>query len=438
MPPDSSNAGEKRTPARSLLRRVALDFTPLRVSPAYRLIWLGQLVSVTGSQVRTVVVLYHVFVLTHSPLAVGLVGAFQAVPLIAFSLWGGVIADAMDRRKLLLFTQSGLILVMGSLAVGTFMGVATVWFIYVITGIAAVLFAVDAPARQSLIPTLVERRHIPAAMALGQVLFQTALTAGPAVGGVVIARFGIATGYLIDASTFAVALVATIFLKVPKSGRTKTSPGLRSLVEGLRYLRRDTILLSTMAVDFTAMLFGWPRAMFPFFAESVFKVGPEGLGLLFAAPGAGALIAALGSGWVVHVRRQGIAVIASVAVWGAAIAAFGLLRGSFVVGLFLLAVAGAADVVSAIVRGTIVQLSVPDQLRGRITAVNLMVVISGPRLGEVESGVVANFFTPRLAVVSGGVACLAALGIVAALVPKLIGFRVSPEEEPSAVAAEHD
>jgi predicted MFS family arabinose efflux permease len=388
---------------------------------------MGQLVSVTGSQVRNVVLLYHVYVLTKSPLAVGLIGAFQAGPLIVFSLWGGVIADAVDRRKLLLFTQSGLILTMLSLAIGTRLDIAEVWFIYLMTAVSSVFFAIDAPARQSLIPNLVERRQIPAAMALGQVLFQTSLAVGGTLGGVIIARFGIATGYLIDSATFGFALITTFLMRPPKREYEASSAGLRSLVDGLQYLGRNPILWSTMAVDFTAMLFGWPRAMLPFFAEGVFRVGPQGLGLLLAATGIGALVAALSAGWVSHIRRQGMAVILSVAVWGSAVAVFGLLRGGFVFGFILLAVAGAADVVSAIVRGTIVQLSVPDQLRGRITAVNLMVVISGPRLGEVESGVVANLFDPRFAVVSGGLACLAALGIVMLFVPSLARFRINSE-----------
>ncbi|MGH2812931.1 MAG: MFS transporter, partial [Actinomycetota bacterium] len=188
---------ETRRTRAGWLRKVAPDLSPLRESRSYRLLWFGQLVSVSGSQLRHVVVAYHVFVLTDSPLAVGMIGAFQAGPLIAFSLWGGVFADAVDRRKLLLFTQTGLIAVMSGLALGTQLGVANLWFIYILTAMASVLFALDAPARQSLIPTLVERRQIPAAMALNQVLFQTSMIAGPAVGGIVLGQLGIAAGYWI-------------------------------------------------------------------------------------------------------------------------------------------------------------------------------------------------------------------------------------------------
>lgn len=417
-----------RPPWRRRIARIAIDISPLRDSPAYRILWVGQLVSLTGSQLRHVVIAYHVYVLTESPLAVGLIGAFQAGPLIAFSLWGGVIADAVDRRKLILFTQAGLIAVMGGLALGTQLGIAEVWYIYLLTAVSATLFALDAPARQSLIPTLVERRQIPAAMALNQVLFQTSMVLGPVLGGLVLGRYGIAAGYWIDAATFAAGFLSAYLLRV--SGRTPggASPGFKSLVEGLRYVRGSQLLLSIMALDFVAMFFGWPRAMFPFFADKVFGVGEEGLGLMFAAPGFGALIGALSAGWVSRVRRQGAAVLGSVFVWGLAVAGFGALQSGFLLGLFFLAVAGAADVVSAILRGTMIQMAVPDHLRGRITAMNLMVVISGPRLGEVESGVVADVVTPRFSVVSGGLACVVAAALILFLVPSLRSFEIKDQD----------
>lgn len=414
--------------SKNWLRAVAPDVTPLKDSRSYRLLWLGQLVSVTGSQLRHAIVAYHIYQLTDSTFAVGLVGAFQAGPLIAFSLWGGVIADAVDRRRLLVFTQIGLIGVMVALAIGTQTGIAGVWYIYLLTAVAASLFALDAPARQSLIPTLVERHQIPAAMALNQVLFQTAQILGPALGGLVIAKINIAAGYWIDAATFGAGLWSVVLMKTPARSPGGTRPGIKSLMEGLRYLRSNEILWSTMAIDFLAMFFGWPRALFPYYADKVFNAGPQGYGLLTAAPGIGALVGALTAGWATRIRYQGAAVIGCVAVWGLAIAGFGLLRGSFVVALILLAIAGAADVFSAIFRGTIVQMGVPDQLRGRITSVNLMVVISGPRLGEVESGMVAGVTSPRFSAISGGlVTVLAAIGAFF-LIPRLRRYKVDPEE----------
>jgi MFS family permease len=371
---------------------------------------------------RFVAVPYHVFLLTDSPLAVGLVGGFSAVPLIAFSLWGGVVADHVDRRKLLLWTQAGLTAVSAVLAVWTQMGLASVAFLYAMTAVGSTLSALDGPARQSMIPTLVERRQIPAAMALNQVLFQTAGVAGPALGGFAIARVGLEWAYAIDTFSYGAALLAVALMRTPPRSPGGGRPGWTSLIEGLRYLGGNKIILATMALDFIAMFFGWPRAMFPFFAERIHDVGPTGLGFLFAAPGVGALIGALCAGWVSAVRRQGAAVLAAVVVWGAAVTGFGLLRTAFPVALALLAVAGAADVFSAIFRGTIIQLSVPDHLRGRITAVNLMVVISGPRLGEVESGVVAHFTSPAASVVIGGLVTLAGVAAVMLLIPRLARY----------------
>lgn len=413
-------------------QRVVPDLSPLRESRSYRLIWIGQLISVTGTQLRHVAVAYHVYLLTESSLAVGMIGAFQAVPLIAFSLWGGVFADAVDRRRLLLVTQTGLMLASAAFAIGTQAGIAGVLFLYILTAVSSTFFAVDGPARQSLIPTLVERRQIPAAMALNQVMFQTSSIVGPALGGVIIARLGLAPTYWIDALSFGAGLLAVAMLRIPTRNPGGSPAGIKALIEGLRYLARNNILLSTMGLDFIAMFFGWPRALFPYFADKVFAVGPQGLGLLFAAAGVGALIAALTTGWVSHVRKQGIAVLVCVSIWGLAIAAFGMLRSGFVLALVLLAIAGGADVISAIFRGSIVQLSVHDRLRGRITSVNMMVVVSGPRLGEVESGVVASLFSPRISVVSGGLACLLGVIAIAALVPALVRYRSQVEApEPS-------
>jgi MFS family permease len=413
--------------------RIAIDIAPLRASREYRLLWFGQLVSTCGTMLRFVAVPYHVYVLTDSPLAVGLIGLFQAGPLIAFSLWGGVVADAFDRRRLLLATQTGLAIVSVVLAVGTGAGVATVPFLYVMTAVGATLSALDGPARTSMIPALVGRELVPSAMALNQVLFQTASVAGPALGGVVLARFGLQTAYAIDAASYLAALLAVTLMRPPPRTSTGARPGWSSLVEGLRYLGGHKVILAMMALDFVAMFFGWPRSLFPFFADRVYDTGPQGLGLLFAAPGAGALAGALLAGWVSGVQRQGAAVLWCVLVWGAGIAAFGLLPANmFPLALFCLAAAGAADVFSAIFRGTILQLAVPDHLLGRLNSVNLMVVISGPRLGEVESGVVAELTSPRIAVVSGGIAC--AIGVIAVLVlvPSVVRYRAvraSDEQE---------
>ncbi len=411
------------------LSAIALDTSPLRESRDYRLLWLGQLVSMSGSQLRFVAVPYQVYLITRSPLAVGLIGAFQAGPLIALSLWGGVVADAVDRRRLLLVTQTGLAAVSVSLALATQLGVATLPLLYGLTAVGAALTALDGPARQAMIPSLVGRKRIPAAMALNQVLFQVSIVLGPAVGGFIIAALGLGAAYWLDALTYGAAMVAVGAMRSPGRVSGGTRAGFAALVEGLRFLRRQPILLSTMGLDFAAMFFGWPRALLPFFADRVFDTGPQGLGLLFAAPGMGALLGALSAGWITKVRRQGAAVLAAVTGWGLAIAGFGLLAKSLVVGVVLLGAAGLADVISAIFRGTILQTVVPDELRGRLNSVNLMVVITGPRLGEVESGVLAALVSPHFSIVFGGFACLAAVAAATVFVPSLARYQAPVVEE---------
>lgn len=412
-----------------------LDVAPLRDSRSFRLLWLGQLVSSSGTQLRLVALPYQIYVLTGSSLDVGLIGLFQAIPLLTLSLFGGVIADRVDRRRLLLVTQVGLTTVSLALALVTQAGLASVPLLYALTAVGASFSAVDNPARGSLVPTLVERRQLAAALTLNQALFQTAAIAGPAFAGVVILRLGIAGAYWIDAISFGAAILAVALMRVPGRPPAVHPPVLRSLGEGLGYLRSNRILLGTMSLDFLATFFGSPRALFPYYATRVFQVGPQGLGLLYAAPGIGSLIAALSAGWVPAVRRRGLAVLLAVTAWGLAIAAFGLMGADlFVPALVLVALAQGADAISSIFRHTILQTVVPDALRGRLTAINQMFVIGGPNLGQVESGVVAGLVTPEFAVVSGGLACLAGVGAIAAFVPELAAYR-SPHDEPERALA---
>jgi MFS family permease len=405
--------------------RLFPDITPLRTSREFRLLWSGQLVSQAGSSVRLVAIPYQIYLLTGSSLAVGLIGLFSAVPLIAFSLFGGVIADAFDRRRLLLVTQVALALTSAALALGTQIGVSSPAFVYAVVAVASAFSAFDNPARASLMPTLVERRQLAAAATLQQVLFQTASIAGPAFAGVVIVTFGVAGAYWIDAASFLAAIAAVSLLRAPRRApAARRQHVLRSLAEGVAYFRSNRILLATMSLDFLATFFGSPRALFPYYADRVFRVGPEGLGLLFAAPGIGSLVAALSAGWVPRVHRQGLAVLVAVASWGLAIVAFGALSdGLFPLALLFIALAQGADTISTIFRITILQLVVPDDLRGRLVSINSMFVIGGPMLGQVESGAVAALVSPEFAVVSGGAACVGAVALVAILVPELVAYR---------------
>jgi hypothetical protein len=401
-----------------------IDVSPLRESRSFRLLWIGQLVSLTGTQLRLVAIPYQIYLITGSSLDVGLIGLFQAIPLISLALFGGVIADRVDRRRLLIVTQIGLAACSAGLAIGTQLGFANVLYLYAFTAIGAGFSALDGPARGALTPSLVAREQLPAAMALNQVLFQTAAIAGPALAGVVILTFGVAGAYWIDVASFVVAIGAVTALVAPPREIRIHPPVGRVLDEGLAHFRANRILFGTMLLDFLATFFGSPRALFPFYADRIFAVGPQGLGLLFAAPGVGSLIAALTSGWTKRVRHQGVAVLLAVAAWGLAIAGFGLMNdGLFIPALVFVALAQGADTVSAIFRSTILLTVVPDYLRGRLVAISSMFFLGGPYLGQVESGVVADLVSPVFSVVSGGVATLLSVVGIALWAPEVISYR---------------
>ena len=397
--------------------RLLADLTPLRVSRDYRLLFAGNSVSYLGRQLTVVAVPFQVFTITDSSLAVGMVGLATVVPLVTLSLAGGAIADAVDRRKLLLVTQLLSAVTSAGLALNASSSSPRLWPIYVLAALSAGLAGVDLPARNAMIPNLVGRELYPSAAALGQIQFQIGQVAGPALAGVIISQVSLAAAYWIDVASFAAAVAGILLIapQPPEGGGTRAS--LASIGEGLRYLKGRRLLVSTFVIDIDAMVFGMPRALFPALGTGFFGGGAATVGLLYAAPGTGALVGALFTGWVGRVRYQGRAVILSVLVWGAAIAAFGLVPW-LPLGLFLLAVAGAADVVSAVFRNTILQLSVPDGLRGRLSSVHIAVVTGGPQLGDAEAGAVAALTSPRFSVVSGGVACM--LGVLALL-------RIAPE-----------
>ena len=396
------------------------DISPLRRHRSFRLLWFGQLVSNVGTQMRLVALPYQIYVLTGSPFHVGLLGLFQAIPLISLPLLGGVLADRVDRRRVLIVTQSGLAASSLVLALVTQFGSTELWVLYALTAISASFSAFDQPARGSLVPTLVERSELPAAIALNQMLYQTAAVVGPAVGGLVIASYGVAVAYWVDTISFAASIAAAIAITAPRQMLAAPQSVVESLVEGILYVLRRRLLFSTMVLDLAAMFFGSIRALMPFYAEQVFKVGAAGLGLLFAAPGVGALFAVLTSGWVSRVRRPGVAVLVVVCVWGITIAAFGLMtEGLFLLALVLVAIAEAADVLSAIFRNTILQGVVREELRGRLTAINGMFVVGGPNLGQVRAGAVAALVSPPFSVVSGGLLCVLSAIAVAFWAPEL-------------------
>jgi MFS family permease len=402
------------------LHGMALDITPLRGSRDFRFLFFGQGINLIGSQVRIVTLPYQVFLITHSSLAVGLLSLVQFFPLLVTSFIGGALADAMDRRRLLLVTQALLAITSGLLALGSFIGRPSLGYLLGVAAVASAISAIDAPTRRAVIPRLVGREQIAQAISLNQALNQLGNALGPAVAGLILAGIGIGSAYLFDAITFLISIL-TLLCMAPMppllDTRQAQRRGLSAIREGLGFLRDKPVLLSTFIIDIDATFFGVPRALFPALATQVFKAGPTGLGLLYAAPGAGALVGALLTGWVSRMRRQGRAVIIAVCVWGAAIAGFGLMTHYFPLALLCLAVAGAADMYSAVFRGTILQSSVPDRLQGRLSAVHFMVVNSGPRLGDFEASVVAALSSLEFSVVSGGVAAFVGAIAIALAIP---------------------
>lgn len=392
-------------------RRLVIDITPLRESPDYRRLWTGHAVAILGTQMTRVAVPYQVYVLTDSTLMVGLASLAQLIPLMVCSLFGGAVADAADRRKLLVLTESLLAVVVGGLALLALLDRPPIWAIFVLVAISAGLSALEGPARSASVASLVRREILPSAFALNQSLTQVGAIVGPAVAGVVIAALGLSTTYAVNVLTFGVSLAVLRRMRPMPPAHAVTRPGLKSVAEGLTYLKGKPAVMGCFLADVNAMFFGMPRALFPAIALDQLGGDAVTVGLLHAAPGAGALIGALTSGWVVSVTRQGRAVIISIMVWGLAIAGFGLSHW-LPLTLLLLMVAGVADVVSAVFRQTVLQLSVPDHLRGRLSAVHIGVVTGGPLLGDARAGATASVTSPAFAMVSGGLACAVVMGLL--------------------------
>jgi len=410
-------------------RGLLIDLEPVKRDRDFRMIWLGQLVSGLGRQVTVVALPYELWQLTHSSLSIGLLALVQLVPILIFSLGGGAVADAVDRRRLLLVTQ---LLLAGSslcLAILAIQPSPSVWAFYVVAFVAAGVGAVDSPARTSAIPRLVPRERVPAAIAANWLSGQTVSVVGPVAAGVLIAVSGVAAAFAFDVLTFLASLAALLVIAPIPPHPDASRPSLHSIAEGLRFARERRIVMATFAIDLDAMIFGMPSALFPQLALTVFNAGAAGYGLLTAAPAVGALVGAAFSGWVGGVRRPGRGVVAAVAGWGAAIVAFGLLTASFPLALICLAFAGGADVISAVLRSSIVQLATPDPLRGRLSSIHSLVVTSGPRLGDAEAAGVAAVAGPQFSVVSGGVMCLLGLVVVVRLFPQLLAYEHSHADQ---------
>ena len=401
-----------------LLRRLAVDIGPLRRYPAFRRLFIGQTISTFGSEIAAVAAPFQLYKLTHSTLQVGLLSLCELFPLLTLTIVGGAIADAVDRRRMLLVTEVLLALVAGGFALNASLDHPRVWALYVLVTLAMSIYSLGVPGMNTVIPRLVERHELATANAIENIYGSTTNVAGPALGGVLIAVLGLTGAYLLDAATFAASLWSVWRLPPLRPEHDADRPSLRTIVEGFRFAREKRILLGMFLVDSNAMVFGMPRALFPALALKRFHGGAGILGLMYAAPYAGALVASLLSGWIGHVRRQGLIVAVAAALWGAAIAAFGF-ADSLWLALILLAAAGAADNVSAVLRGTILWTVTPDSLRGRLSGIEFAQVASTPALGNVEAGVVASLTNLRFSIVSGGLACIAGTFLVALAVPAL-------------------
>ncbi|MFB7666690.1 MFS transporter [Kitasatospora sp. NPDC056138] len=406
---------------RRLLKGAFADITPLREIPDYRRVWFGQSVSSIGQQMTAVAVSVQVYQLTGSSFATGLVGLFALVPLVAFGLYGGAIADTVDRRLLGLVGSGGLAVVSAVLAAQALLGSHTVAVLYAAVAVQAAFFALSSPARSSMIPRLVPSRQLPAANALNTVSMNLGSTVGPMLGGVLIGAYGAQAAYLVDTVAFSATLYAMWRLPSMRPGGDGERKRRASVLDGLRFLREQPNLRTSFLADLAAMIFGLPRALFPAIAVGFYGGGPGTVGLLVAAPAVGALLGAAFSGWVGRVRRHGAAIMASVAAWGLSIAAFGLVRELWL-GLALLAAAGCADTISMIFRNTMMQVAAPDDMRGRLQGIFIVVVAGGPRLGDFESGTVASLTSPAVSVVTGGLACLAAVLLLAARRPAFLRY----------------
>jgi MFS family permease len=404
-----------------MIRRLAIDLGPLRRYPAFRRLFIGQTISTFGSEIAAVAAPFQLYQLTHSTLQVGLLSLCELFPLLTLTIVGGAIADAVDRRRLLLVTEVLLALVATGFAVNASLDEPQVWAIYVLVTLAMSVFSLGVAGMNSVIPRLVAREELTAAIAIENVYGSTTNVAGPALGGLLIAVLGLRGAYLLDAATFSASLWSVWRLPPLPAAHDAERPSFQTIAEGFRFVRQKKVLLGMFLVDSNAMVFGMPRALFPALALQRFNGGAGILGLMYAAPYAGALVASLLSGWIGHVRRQGLIVAIAAALWGVAIAAFGF-ADSLWLALLLLAAAGAADNVSAVLRGTILWAVTPDSLRGRVSGIEFAQVAATPALGNVEAGLVASLTSLRVSIVSGGIGCVLGTVVIALAVPALIRY----------------
>jgi MFS family permease len=409
-----------------------VDLAPIRESRDFRYLFAGVSISTLGGQLTTVAIPFQTYSMTHSSFQVGLISFVQFVPLIFGSLLGGTIGDVVDRRTLLRYAGLASSVTAGLLAWNATLAHPSLFALYLISAVAAGLTGFSNPARNAAIPMLVKPSQLVAAYSFNQVSFQLAIVAGPAIAGLLLAKVGLAWTYGLDAASFVILFVALLFISpLPPADGAKRA-GVGSIVEGFRYLRGRQVIQGVYLIDLNAMIFGMPRALFPAMAANIFHGGTATLGLLYSAPGFGALLGALTTGWVEVLKRRGRAVILAVVGWGVAITFFGFSRVLWI-SVVLLAIAGWCDVISAVLRNTILQSSIPDSFRSRLSSFQMAVVQGGPRVGDMESGAVAALTSTEFSVVSGGLACIIGAVILAKVLP---GFWEERDQAPPTTVEE--
>ncbi|WP_137723573.1 MFS transporter [Prescottella subtropica] len=423
------------------MRSLLADVTPLR-NPDYRRLWTSGIVTVVGAQLTVVAVPLQIFAITQNSAYVGLAGLFGLVPLVVFGLWGGALADVMDRRKLIIVTTLGLIGTSVLLWVQAAAHVDNVWLLLCLFSLQQVFFAINSPTRSAIIPRLLPLKDMPAANSLNMTVFQFGAIAGPLLAGVLIPVAGLATVYLIDA----VALLATLWAVIRLPALPPTGParraGLKAVGEGFTYLATQKVLLASFVVDIVAMVFGMPRALFPQIAHESFGDPLDGgiaLGLLFAAMSAGAVLGGVFSGWLPRIRYQGRVVVVCIAAWGVAMIGFGVVVGFSTpdspalllwAALAFLAIGGAVDMISAALRSTMLQQVATDDMRGRLQGVFTVVVAGGPRIGDVLHGLGAYYLGTVVASAGGGLLVVIGVVISVLLFPMFLRYRVDASGRP--------
>ncbi|MEV4502796.1 MFS transporter [Streptomyces klenkii] len=413
------------TPSSRRLRALLPDLTPWHASPDFRRMWVAGLVTVLGTFLTFIAVPLQLKELTGSALAVGAVGVVELVPLVVFGLYGGALADAVDRRKLILWTEAGLGVLSALLLLNTLLPHPMIWPLYVVAALVSALSGLQRPAMQAIVPRVVAHDQLPAAIALNSMRWQVGAIAGPSLAGVLIAFAGLPWAYALDVVSYAVSALLLFGLAPSPAAREAGKPSLRGIGEGAQYAWSRKELLGTYVIDMAAMLFAFPTAVFPFLADDL--GAPWALGLMYAAGAVGSLVVSLTSGWASRVHRHGRMVVYAALGWGAAMAVAGWLGNVWLVLLFL-AVAGGCDMVSGLFRSAIWDQTIPDELRGRLAGIEMLSYSIGPQLGQVRAGGMASLTNVRASVWAGGLACVASVGLLAASLPKLMSYDQRTDE----------